>query len=278
MHAHFLCDKHQTLLLEFVVEYFSSRKQSSRNMDRQLIAIQESIDILSPRIEIVSNDCIQLRSEHNGIKTTGERVLSQVNETTKISDDNIEKINKHIQSQNDTVKELDDAKKSCSLIKMILLETDGTMIFSFNKHHDDINSPFSIVSPIFKTAIFGYSFILRVCSTIDPENDNQGYLSIFTSLLRGDYDQILLFPFPYNISLCLCDQSGQGKHIISTIKPDPKSPSFARPASEKNDEIGVVKFCPLNYLKDTGSIYLKDSVFFVRIFMDFMNTGSLPFG
>ncbi|CAF3419203.1 unnamed protein product, partial [Rotaria sp. Silwood2] len=88
---------------------------------------------------------------------------------------------------------------------------------------------------------------------------------------------ILLYPFTYNIYLCLCDQSKQKKHIVSIIKPDANSLSFVRPTSEKNDEVGITKFCPLNFLKNVQSIYLKDSVFFIRIFIDFMNTGSNPF-
>jgi len=158
-----------------------------------------------------------------------------------------------------------------------LLDADGTMIFSFHKQKEEINSPFSIYSPTFKTSPFGYLFIFRVCSTMESTNENQGYLSIYITLLRGDFDQILFYPFPYNIYLCLCDQSGKGKHIVSTIKSNPNLPSFARPTSEKNDEVGIIEFCPLNYLTDAGSIYLKDGAFFIRIFIDFMNTGSNPF-
>jgi hypothetical protein len=109
-------------------------------------------------------------------------------------------------------------------------------------------------------------------------NENKEYLSIYIALLRSDFDSILFYPFPYNISLSLCDQSGQGKDITSTITADPKSSSFARPTSEKNNEIGVVKFCPLNYLRNAGSIYLKDGIFFIRVFIDFLNTKSIPFG
>jgi len=102
----------------------------------------------------------------------------------------------------------------------------------------------------------------------------KGSLSIYLTLLRSDFDPILFYPFPYNISLRLCDQSGQGKHIESTIKSNPNSPSFARPTSERNNEIGITQFCPLNYLTDVRSSYLKDGVFFIRIFFDFMNTES----
>jgi hypothetical protein len=208
-------------------------------MNEEWIGIQESVDILSLGIETLSDDCIRLRSEHNQMKTTGELSVSQ--------------------SSNPK-----------------LLDATGTMTFPFNKHHSDINSPFSMYSQTFKTSPFGYSFILHVCSTMDfTTNENKEYLSIYIALLRSDFDSILFYPFPYNIFLSLCDQSGQGKHITSIIISDPKSSSFARPTSEKNNEVGVVKFCPLNYLRNAESIYLKDGVFFIRVFIDFLNTGAM---
>jgi hypothetical protein len=150
-----------------------------------------------------------------------------------------------------------------------LLNMDGTTIFPFRIHSEEIYSSFSMSSPPFKTSPYGYSFILRVCSTNE-------YLSIYLTLLRTDFDQILTYPFPYNISLCLYDQSGQGKHITSIIEPAQNSSSFARPTSEKNNEVGITQFCRLNSLTDVQSVYLKDGGFFIHIFFDFMNTGPIP--
>ena len=140
-----------------------------------------------------------------------------------------------------------------------LIGTDSTTIFPFHIRFEDINSPFSIHSPKFKTAPHGYLFILRVCSTIDSTNE---YLSIYITLLCGDYDPILFYPFPYNIILSLYDQSGEGKHITTIIKADENRSYFARPTGENNNEVGIMKFCPLSYLTDDKSVYLKDGVFF----------------
>jgi hypothetical protein len=114
-------------------------------------------------------------------------------------------------------------------------------------------------------------FQLRVCSTL---KDNKQYLSIYITLLRSEFDPILFYPFGHDITLSLCDQSGQGKDIVSTIKPDSNSPSFDRPTSERNNEIGITEFCPLNKLTDRQSIYLRDSTFFIRISFDFINNTS----
>ncbi len=290
MKTHYLCGKHQKLLIAFIVNYFYSRKYLSFNsnhltsipnvvskMVQEMNAIQESVDKVLPGLNTLSNDCTRLKSEHDQSKSTAEVVISQMNETKKKFNEDTEELLKCIESQNQTEKEVDDTKKLYLSTSILLLDTDCTMIFSFHRQNDEINSPFSIYSPTFKTSPYGYLFILRVCSIFESSKENQGYLSIYITLLRSDFDQILFYPFPYNISLCLCDQSGQRKHIISTITPDPNSSSFARPTSEKNNEIGIIKFCPLNYLTEAQSIYLRDGVFFIRIFIDFLNTGSIPF-
>jgi hypothetical protein len=251
MQAHYLSENHQKVLFTLVYPYVAWQRRVSRNsyrltttsnvvgnMDQELISIEESVDIRPSVLKNLSNDCT---SEHDQMKIDCE--------STSVS----------------------------SLNNVLLLNDDSTTIFSFHKKNDENNSPFSIFSPKFKTSTYGYLFVLRVCSTFESSNENQGYLSIYITLLRSDFDQILFYPFPYNISLCLCDQSKQRKHIVSTIIPDPNSSSFARPTNEKNNEIGIVKFCPLNYLTDVKSIYLKDGVFFIRVIFDFMNTGSNPF-
>jgi len=247
MHAHYLSENHQKALFTICYPYILLKRLLSRNSNRLTTTSnvvgnmnQESISIEESVLKTLSNDSTRLTSEHNPMNIGCETTISSLNNVRLLNDDN-------------------------------------TTIFSFHKQNDEMNSPFSIYSPAFKTSPFGYSFMLRVCSTFESSNANQGYLSIYITLLRSDFDQILFYPFPYNISLCLCDQSGQRKHIVSTIKSDPNSLSFARPASEKNNEIGIVKFCPLNYLTDVQSIYLKDGVFFIQIFIDFMNTGSNPF-
>ncbi|CAF3437037.1 unnamed protein product [Rotaria socialis] len=87
-------------------------------------------------------------------------------------------------------------------------------------------------------------------------------------------DSILVFPFPYDIYVCLCDQSRQKKDIELVIKPGDNVSAFNRPSSDRNSEVGIVKFCPLSFLKDPGSSYLKDGVFCIRVYIDFMNMKS----
>ncbi|CAF0733081.1 unnamed protein product [Adineta steineri] len=204
------------------------------------LSIEESNTACSCESKTVSNTSTQLTSKHNQSKTNNEFNLCR-----------------------------SEASK--------LLNTNSSIVFPFHLDQTDINSLFSMYSTLFKTTQVGYSFILRVCSTKDSANQNQQYLSVFISLVRGEFDQLLVFPFPYTIFLYLCDQSGQGKHIISAIKPDSNELALSRPSSEKNDEIGVMNFCPLNCINEAGSIYFKDNVFLIRVFIDFLDTGPTPF-
>jgi hypothetical protein len=289
MQNHYLCDSHQKLLLEFIIAYFYSRKHlyynnhlttssnTTNNTEHELTNADKSIDNVSPEIVTLSNHCTQLRSEHDQTKSTFESMISQINETKKSSNEINEKVNKYEESQREIEKEVDNTKILYSLLKTLSLDIDGTITFGFTRNYDEMKLPFSIYSPIFKTSPYGYPFVLRLCSTIEPDNENQGYLSIYITLLRGEYDSILIYPFPYNISFCLCDQSGQKKDIISILNADSNSSSLNRPISERNNEVGITKFCPLNYLTNNQSIYLKDGVFFVRIFADFMDANQIPF-
>ena len=147
--------------------------------------------------------------------------------------------------------------------RIILLDDQAKIIFSCQTLESS-----STLS--FKTSTYGYTFSLRVCKTA-------GYLSIFIALHRGEFDPILFYPFTYDIVFCLYDQSGQRKHIITTLKADPQSSSFARPTNEKNNEVGIVDFCPLAFLTDRNSTYMKDGVYFIGVFIDFLKNGINPF-
>ena len=242
MEIHYLSDKHQNLLLEFTTKYKFSRKTLSCN-NHSTTSLGNINNTEKESIAVQESNHIlpaELRSEHDQINVIRELTAFGLNEVK-------------------------------------VLDADNTTAFYFKKQHHEMKSPFSIYSSIFKTSTYGYLFKLRISSTIQSANENQGYLSIYITLLRGESDPILLYPFPYNIYFCLCDQSGQKKHIQSTLKPDRTSPSFARPTSEKNPEIGIKNFCPLNYLTDAQSIHLIDGVFFIRVFIDFINNGSNPF-
>ncbi|CAF1427103.1 unnamed protein product, partial [Rotaria sordida] len=204
--THYLCDTHQKMLLEVIIQYIFKHKRLPNksncsatitsvvsDMKQELITVQENVNILLPEVERSLNNCTRLKSEHDQIKTTCDNLIQQKNTVGKMIKDDNEKVNKCIQEQNDMEKQIDDTKKLQLYTKTLSLDTDSTMTFSFIKHPHEINLPFSIYSSQFKTSIFGYNFMLRICSTIISGNENQEYLSIYITLLRGEFDEILLY-------------------------------------------------------------------------------------
>lgn len=102
-------------------------------------------------------------------------------------------------------------------------------------------------------------------------NARQNYLSLFFVLMRGVNDAILVFPFKYKVIFCLYDQSDAGKHIIDSFRPDTRSNSFQRPATEMNIASGIPKFAPLSVLQQPNNPYVKDDTMFIKIMVDFEN-------
>ena len=277
MIQHYLSFRHQELLIKFIIQYIVSKHLITRsNVNTSLVQerklIDESVDAITPGLDNLLQDSTRLKTDRDDFNTKTERIISNLDTTKKMFNDDQQEVLKCVQSLDQTDKELEETKNLYISKNISLLDDNYSIIFLFHKTLEDLNSPFSIHSPKFKTAPHGYLFILRVCSTIDSTNE---YLSIYITLLCGDYDPILFYPFPYNIMLSLYDQSGEGKHITTIIKADENRSYFARPTGENNNEVGIMKFCPLSYLTDGKSVYLKDGVFFIRTFVDFMNTGSI---
>lgn len=97
------------------------------------------------------------------------------------------------------------------------------------------------------------------------------HMSLFFVLMRGINDSILIFPFSYKVTFCLYDQSGAGKHIVDSFRPDTKSNSFQRPSTEMNVASGIPKFAPLSVTQQSNNSYVKDNAMFIKIMIDFEN-------
>ena len=64
---------------------------------------------------------------------------------------------------------------------------------------------------------------------------------MFFVLMRGEYDELLKWPFENIVSLILVDQN-LGQHIVQTFKPTPDSNSFQKPKSNMNIASGCPQF------------------------------------
>ena len=104
-------------------------------------------------------------------------------------------------------------------------------------------------------------------------NARRTHMSLFFVLMRGEYDQILEFPFSYKVLFCLLDQTPQQRHIIDSFRPDTKSNSFQRPSSDMNVASGIPKFVPLTMIQQDNNSYVRNDTMLIKVIVDF---GNLP--
>lgn len=99
------------------------------------------------------------------------------------------------------------------------------------------------------------------------------HMSLFFVLMKSEYDAILKFPFEFNVTFCLYDQSGAEQHFIDSFRPDIESTSFQCPSSERNIGSGIPKFYSLAQITEEGNPYVRNDTIFIKIMVDF---GNLP--
>ena len=134
----------------------------------------------------------------------------------------------------------------------------------------------SLYSPPFYTGKNGY----KMCIRAYLNGDGLGYkthLSLFFVLMKGEFDSLLKWPFEYNVSLILVDQSKR-KHIVQTFKPllDEStvtndvvmlnSSSLRRPVLDMNIASGCPKFAELAVLEDQN--YVKGDTLYIKCIVD----------
>ena len=122
----------------------------------------------------------------------------------------------------------------------------------------------SLYSAPFYTSRHGYKMCLRLY--MDGDGSGKGtHLSFFLTLMRGEYDALLPWPFRQTVTLMLLDQDKQ-KDIFQSFRPDPSSSSFQRPINEMNVASGCPKFAPLSILENPS--YVKDDTMFMKCRVD----------
>ncbi|KAM3911258.1 TNF receptor-associated factor 1 [Leptodactylus fuscus] len=124
----------------------------------------------------------------------------------------------------------------------------------------------SLYSPAFYTARYGYKVSLRVY--LNGDGAGRGtHISLFFTIMRGEYDALLSWPFKHKVTFMLLDQSNR-EHIIDAFRPDTMSISFQRPVSDINIASGCPLFCPLSKLQPARSSYVRDDTMFIRCIID----------
>lgn len=120
----------------------------------------------------------------------------------------------------------------------------------------------SIYSQPFYSSRFGY----KMRSRIYPNGDGDGkgtHMSFFFVLMKGEYDNVLSWPFQHKVTLTLLDQVNGKKNLSDSFMPDPNSISFNKPVTEMNVATGCPCFITQSHLNDP--VYMVDDTIFLQI-------------
>ena len=120
----------------------------------------------------------------------------------------------------------------------------------------------SLYSAPFFTSRHGYKLCLRVY--LNGDGSGRGtHVSFFITLMKGEFDPLLPWPFNYTVSLSLLAQDGVSRPITQSFKPDEDSCSFQMPTSEMNVASGCPQFCSLTVLGNPA--YVKEDTIYLKV-------------
>lgn len=198
---------------------------------------------------------------------SGMKILEHLQKRYKEQDEQIIQLNKTIEQLQSNVGNL---SVTCADSKIQIEElqeqrTDGTFLWRIDNFREaidkasiDIETSFD--SPVFYSAPEGY----RMKATIYPNGDGNGkgtHISLFISIMKGMYDDILPWPFDQTLSFEIV---GEGKEVlgVNRTEPDRTIPSFQKPES-MNRAVGCDKFMAitdLTHMLPGGSLFIRINV------------------
>ncbi|XP_069775534.1 TNF receptor-associated factor 2-like isoform X2 [Narcine bancroftii] len=124
----------------------------------------------------------------------------------------------------------------------------------------------SFYSPHFTTHPFGY----RMCCRIYPNGDGNGkgsHISLFLAIVRGEYDEVLPWPFRQRVTFLLLDQAGH-RHLKESFSPDALSGSFQKPRSHMNVASGCPTFVQHELIHKGPCQYLRNDTLYIKVVVD----------
>ncbi len=132
----------------------------------------------------------------------------------------------------------------------------------------------SLYSAPFYTSKYGY----KMCARAYLNGDGLGkgtHIGLYITLMKGDYDALLGWPFKNRIKFKILDQGTRRRHIQASFRPDPDSASVQRPVSEMNVSTGFPLFAQQNVIEGPGSHYLREDAIFVKVIVDNKQTANV---
>ena len=148
----------------------------------------------------------------------------------------------------------------------------GIFIWRIDKYsrrkRDAVNGEnISVYSAPFYVGRYGYKMRARVYLNGDGKGKGT-HLSFFITIVRGDYDNILKWPFTQKTSLMMLDQSGNEAHVMDSFMPIGMTDSFKKPVTSMNLSSGTPLFASQKIIESPNSVYKLDDTIYLKISVD----------
>ena len=198
-------------------------------------------------------------------------LMSSMREELEIRDKQISSLRSQIMKLDEQIRsknaELEDRDFRLSLIENS--NHDGSMIWKIpqlsQRRANAMNGKcISIFSLPFYSGRYGYKMCLRLYIMGDGIGKGT-HLSLFFVVMRGEFDNILQWPFTHKVTFKLINQAG-GRDIVDTFKPDPTSNAFRKPQSDMNIASGCPRFVSHTELEGGG--FVIDDTIFIKCNVD----------
>ena len=149
---------------------------------------------------------------------------------------------------------------------------DGSMVWKipqFSQRMDNARTGkhTSIFSLPFYSSRYGYKMCLRLYILGDGIGKGT-HMSLFFVVMKGEFDNILQWPFTHKVTFKLINQCGS-RDIMNIFQPDPLSSSFQKPQSDMNVASGCPRFVSMNELMQGG--FIVDDTIFIKVKVDVPN-------
>ena len=100
-----------------------------------------------------------------------------------------------------------------------------------------------------------YGYKMRLIVFINGCGKATGnHLSLFFQLIKGEYDNLLEWPFSKKVTLSVLDQSEKKQHCAYSFSPPKSSKAFEKPFLNENTDWGFTLFMPHEKLTKDGYI------------------------
>lgn len=118
-------------------------------------------------------------------------------------------------------------------------------------------------SPGFYSGIYGYRLCIRLnLNGVDSATGR--HMSLFVHFMKGDYDDLLPWPFRGKITLSILDQNEvfeNRQHISEVLMAKPHLAAFKKPTTLRNHKgFGYMEFAPIALI-ETSSFVRNDTIF-----------------